>query len=63
MKVLTRLTGAAFPNTNDIDDIFNHIDTDGDETISYSEYCQLVNGFTSLMEEERIKLKFKTILE
>ena len=34
LKMLTRITGATFPKRQDIDDIFNYLDRDGDQTIS-----------------------------
>ena len=34
-KSLTMVTGASFPNERDVMDIFNYLDVDGDQTISY----------------------------
>ena len=59
LKTLTKLTSAPFPKNEDVEDIFGSIDTDGDKTISYMEYCQLISSFTDFLEESQIKLKLK----
>ena len=59
LRVLTQLTGAAFPTSNDIDDIFVNLDSDGDQTLSYEEYKILIKSFTPLIEEQGIKIKLK----
>ena len=59
LKKLTKLTAAPYPNTEDVDDIFGSLDVDGDKTISYLEYCQLISSFSIFLEESHIKLKLK----
>ena len=59
MRHLAQLTGATFPNENDVEDIFLSLDIDGDQTLSYDEYRRLIGSFTSLIEEQGIKLKLK----
>ena len=59
LKVLTQLTGAAFPTSTDIDDIFVNLDSDGDQTLSFEEYKILIKSFAPLIEERGIKIKLK----
>ena len=59
LKKLTKLTSAPYPKSEDVDDIFGSLDVDGDKTISYLEYCQLISSFSDFLEESNIKLKLK----
>ena len=53
------MTRASFPKASDIEDIFNYLDTDGDDTISKKEFTMLIETFTLLVEEKGIKMKMK----
>ena len=59
LRVLTKMTGAPFPTSIDVEDIFTCLDRDGDETISFSEFQQLFKSFAKLMDEEKISLRLK----
>jgi Ca2+-binding EF-hand superfamily protein len=59
VQTLTRLTGASFPPTTDVDDLFTYLDKDGDQTISFVEFQTLMESFTKIMNSEGFKLKLK----
>lgn len=49
LKFLTKVTGATFPKRHDIEDIFTHIDHDGDTTINRDEYKKLTKNIIPLI--------------
>ena len=56
LNVLTRLTGATYPKREDVEDIFNCLDTDGDQTINREEYKSLTSHLQSLFDGLDMKL-------
>ena len=48
---MTKLTGATLPKREDFEDIFNCLDTDGDQTISKEEYKVLTGKMEELFQD------------
>ena len=49
MKSLTDLVGGEYPHNDDVEDLFNLLDVNGDETIDRSEFKSLINTFFKIL--------------
>lgn len=57
LKVLVNLIGGEEPALDDVDDIFNLIDINGDETVDRKEFSSLLNMFFQVLREQEIKVE------
>lgn len=56
MKTLINLVGGEEPSTDDIEDIFNLLDINGDETIDRNEFKSLLRTFFKVLNEKNIEV-------
>jgi Ca2+-binding EF-hand superfamily protein len=50
------LVGGEEPSTDDIQDIFNLLDVNGDETIDRREFKSLITTFFQILKESKIEV-------
>ena len=53
------LIGGEEPAIDDVDDIFNLIDINGDETVDRKEFTSLLTTFFQVLREKDIKVEVK----
>lgn len=56
--MLTKLTGATFPKREDVEDIFNCLDVDGDQTVTREEFKMLTSNVEELFSRLDITLVY-----
>ena len=56
VKMLINLVGGEEPSVDDIEDIFNLLDVNGDETIDRKEFLLLLMTFFKVLEESKIEI-------
>lgn len=56
IKLITDLIGAEYPTEDDVEDIFNLLDVNGDNTIDRKELESLFRMFFTVLEEKNIKI-------
>lgn len=59
MKMLTDLMGADTPTEDDVEDIFNLLDVNGDETIDRQEFLSLLKTLFKVLVEKSIEVKIE----
>ena len=57
IKVLTDMVGVMEPKADDVDDLFNLIDVNGDETLDRKELTSLLTMFFKVLRENDIEIK------
>ena len=57
VKVLVGMVGAMEPTADDVDDLFNLIDINGDETLDRKELTSLLTMFFKVLRENDIEVK------
>jgi Ca2+-binding EF-hand superfamily protein len=56
VKTLINLVGGEEPSTDDVEDIFNLLDVNGDETIDRKEFMSLLITFFRVLREKDIEV-------
>jgi Ca2+-binding EF-hand superfamily protein len=57
MKSLTDLVGGEEPHVDDVEDLFNLLDVNGDETIDRNEFKSLIHTFFKILTEKKIDVR------
>ena len=57
MKSLTDLIGGEQPHIDDVEDLFNLLDVNGDETIDRNEFKSLIQTFFKILTEKKIDVR------
>lgn len=57
VKTLINLVGGEEPAEDDVEDIFNLLDINGDETIDRKEFRSLLETFFKVLQEKDIEIK------
>ncbi len=57
IKMITDLLGADIPTEDDVEDIFNLLDINGDETVDRVEFTSLIRTLFKVLEEQDISIK------
>ena len=54
--MLVYMVGAVYPTADDVDDLFNLIDINGDESIDRKELTSLLTMFFKVLKEKNVKV-------
>ena len=57
VKMVINLVGGDKPSPDDIEDLFNLLDVNGDETIDRNEFKSLLTTFFKVLEERQIEVR------
>jgi Ca2+-binding EF-hand superfamily protein len=56
VKTLINLIGGEEPSSDDVEDLFNLLDVNGDETIDRKEFLSLLTTFFKVLREKDIEV-------
>ena len=57
VESIISLVGGETPTADDVEDLFNLLDVNGDETIDRQEFTSLLTTFFKILKEERVNIE------